>query len=250
MITHSYTIVHYGKDYLNYALRSVYDAVDQLQVVYTPHPSHGHRTDQPPPETSDELQAAAFSYDPQNKIKWHETDIWNEGPQRDRALQICKEAGAELVLVVDADEVWSEITLYRALNHCEQHPARNHLINFVHFWRSFNWVCRDNNWPVRFIDLTRPNNSNDNDYVPQDVGDIFHFGYCVTDKILRYKLSIHGHKNEIRPDWYETKWKAWPPPPDCHPTNSNNWWMPEPFDRSKLPPVMHGHPFFNVERIE
>ncbi len=47
MNIHSYTIVHYGADYLGYALKSIYDNVDQMHVIYTPHPSHGYRIDIP-----------------------------------------------------------------------------------------------------------------------------------------------------------------------------------------------------------
>ena len=244
----SYHIVHYGKDFLSYALRSVYDQVDELQILFTAHPSHGHHSDQPPPETREEIYAAAFAYDPASKIHWRETDIWQEGQQRDFAVNVCKQAGAEIVLVVDADEVWDAGTLKRALIFVEQeNKARNNLVNMLHFWRSFNWVCRDNNWPVRFIDLRHKDGVA---YVPKEIGDIYHFGYATTNKIMSYKLSIHGHKEELRKNWFENKWENWPPVPDCHPTNANNWWTPEPFDKTKLPPFMINHPFYNLERIE
>lgn len=70
----SYTVLHYGADYLPYALRSVYDQVDQLHIIYTPQPSHGYQTDTPPPETRDELIKAAYTYDPDNKINWYDVD--------------------------------------------------------------------------------------------------------------------------------------------------------------------------------
>jgi len=248
MRVHSYTICHYGVSYLPYALRSVYDQVDQLHVVYTSHPSHGHRTDQPPPETREEIIKAAFAYDPQGKIRWYETDIWQEGPQRDRAVQICQEAGAEMVLVVDCDEVWPYETLRQDLAFAQiQNKARNWLVNMLHFWRSFNWACSDNNWPVRIIDLRHKDSVG---YLPQEFGRVWHFGYAVRDKIQKYKWQIHGHKDEGRPDWFEEKWDPWPPAMDCHPTNDNNWWMPEPFDKALLPEFMREHPFHNLERIE
>lgn len=250
MNIHSYTICHYGKDYLPYALRSVYNCVDRLGVFYTPHPSHGHRTDQQPPETREVIYEAVYTYDPDSKIYVFDTDIWDEGQQRNTALSVCQNMGAEMVLVVDCDEIWAEDTLRRVLQHCQEHPARNHLVNMVHFWRSFNWACRDNNWPVRIIDLTRPQDNNDVDYVPRELGDIYHFGYAVTNEIMAYKWLVHGHKDEARPNWFAEKWNVWPPAMDCHPTNDNNWWMPEPFDREQLPELMRKHPFYNLERIE
>lgn len=248
MRVHSYTIVHYGRDYLSYALRSVYHSVDQLHVIYTPHPSHGHNVDVVCPDSREDLLQAAFSYDPDNKIAWYDIDhVWHEGPQRDLAVRICQQDGAELVLVVDCDEVWHKEILDKAIALAwEKNTSRNWLINFVHFWRSFDYVCKDNNWPVRIIDLRQVEGTG---YVPREFGDIYHFGYAVRDEIMRYKWRIHGHKNEMRPDWWH-KWEQWPPAMDCHPTNDNNWWMPELFYKQTLPEFMREHQFYNLGRIE
>jgi hypothetical protein len=102
MKIHSLTILHYGKDYLTHALRSVYHQVDYLHVFYTPTPSHGHSTNIPPIETKKELVQAAYRYDPEEKIRWHDMfGVSQEGPQRDLALRTVQAAGADIVLVVD-----------------------------------------------------------------------------------------------------------------------------------------------------
>jgi hypothetical protein len=253
MKVHSLTILHYGKDYLSYALRSVYHSVDQLHVFYTPTPSHGHTTNISPIETKEELQQAAYAYDPENKIRWYDIlGLRNEGEQRDLALKTVENAGAELVVVVDYDEIWDKGILEEMLIEVEISSNRNHLINMFHFWRSFNWVCQDNGWPVRIIDLRY---SEGIGYLSSDIGRIYHFGYAVTDKIMNYKWQIHGHKSELRPDWFSTYWFAWPPVENCHPTNGRNeqgepFWKPEPFDKRQLPEFMRGHPFYNLEKIE
>lgn len=249
MKVHSYTIVHYGADYLSYALRSVYDAVDRLHVVYTPHPSHGHATDQLPPDNRGSLIGAAFRHDPEGKVQWYDSQgVTTEGPQRNRAVEICQRAGANMILVVDCDEVWPAKTLRAALDHAWQaDSARDWLINFTHLWRSFNWQCNDDLWPVRIIDLRHGDGVG---YTPKDFGKIYHFGYAVRDKVMRYKWQIHGHKNELRPGWFEDKWDAWPPVGDCHPTNEKDWWTPEPFDKAELPALMLAHPFYNLDRID
>lgn len=246
---HAYTVLHYGKDYIRYALQSVYPLVDKIHIVYTPHPSHGHQTFLTPPEQMEEIYTEAVADDVHHKIVWHNLrNIFYEGPHRDTAVRLCRDAGAEMVLVVDCDEVWPQETLRQALEYVhEQNKARDWLINFTHLWRSFNWCCRDQNWPVRILDLRYANGVG---YLPVELGEIYHFGYAVRDKILRYKMSIHGHKNEFRPNWYKEKWLAWPPPSDCHPTNEQNFWTPEPFDKEILPDLMKVHPFYNLERIE
>lgn len=251
--TVAYCAIHYGRDYLPWSLRSIYDQVDRLNVLYTPHPSHGHRTDAQPPETRQQLLDAAYQYDPQGKIQWYDVEnIWQEGQQRDYAVSVCERNGADLICVVDYDEIYHADTLQAMLDHVWQaNNARNWLINFSHAWRSFSYMCRDNNWPVRIIDTRH---SSGTGYIPKELGDIYHFGYAVTDKVMRYKWNVHGHKDELRPGWYEDKWLAWPPPDDCHPTNGRNeegigWWNPEPFDKYLLPELMYNHPFFNLERI-
>jgi hypothetical protein len=254
MKIHSLTILHYGKDYLTHALRSVYHQVDYLHVFYTPTPSHGHETSAIPIETKKELVQAAYAYDPEEKIRWHDMfGVTQEGPQRDLALKTVAAAGAELVLVVDYDEIWPVDTLKRALVHAKinPHKAYQFLVNMTHLWRSFNWCCKDNGWPVRLFDMRYPGRE---EYL-SDIGPVYHFGYAVTDKVMQYKWKIHGHKNELRPGWLTDIWPHWPPPDNCHPTNGRNergepFWTPEPFDKMRLPDFMMDHPFWGLEKVE
>lgn len=243
----AYTALHYGKDYLPYALQSVYDAVDRLFIVHTPHPSHGTQIDIPSLESEQELRDTAFSYDPNGKVDWETTTrFFQEGNHRDYCVSKCQQWGADLVLVLDADEVWPTQALFAALDIAARGQVRNWLLNFTTPWRSFTWVCRDDMWPVRIIDLRQQTGTA---YLPkEDLGPVFHLGYAVTDRIMRYKAAIHGHVGEWRRGWFEQKWAAWPPVPDCHPT-CERMWYPKPFDPRLLPLVMWGHPFWGREPI-
>lgn len=248
-VIHAYVVIHYGRDYLPYALRSIIDHVDQVHILYTPHPSHGHSTTAPCPETKDDIFQVADIGSP--KVRLYElSGIRQEGPQRDYAVELCRKAGAEMVLVVDCDEVWPSEVLGRALEYAwTENKARSWLVNMLHFWRSFNFVCRDEGWPVRIIDLRHPLGTVG--YISkEEIGQVMHFGYAVPNAIAAYKWLIHGHKYELRRDWFETKWNAWPPPPDCHPTNDQGFWNPEPFDKERLPLLMREHPFWGKERID
>lgn len=246
----SYTICHYGVAYLQYALQSSQSLVDNQFIIYTQHPSHGHQTHYPCPESREDLMSSIAHLE---KTRWVDVDkFYHEGPQRDFSLSLAIQEG-DLVLVQDYDEVWPYKTLVNVIDHVwKSNSARNWLINFTHFWRSFDWVCRDDGWPVRIID-SRHNSGLA--YVPKELGEIYHFGYAVTNDIMHYKLSCHGHKDELRPNWFEEKWLAWPPPEDCHPTNGrkqdgSGWWDPQPFDKHSLPDLMLSHPYFGLERIE
>jgi len=240
----SITILHYGLDYLPFALKSVYDQVDRLHVVYTPHPSHGHKTDAACPETEDELKEAALSVGP--KVEWTKVErFWREGEHRDYALSLCGDA--DVALVVDADEVWDPDVLERALAAVWDGSAGTWRLEFRTPWRSFNWLCTDHMKPDRLRDQ-RPGRRDEFGYLPPE-WDVWHFGYAVPSEILRYKMKIHGHLNEWRPGWYEEKWEPWPPVDDVHPTCKDTW-HPAPFDKERLPGLMKLHEFWSLEKIE
>lgn len=254
MRVNSYTILHYGKDYLTYSLSSVRQVVQNSYVFYTPTPTHGHTSDLAPPETRKEILDSIYVHHGEGIFTLPEKCVWaetafnfnHEGQQRDYCL--AKAAmGADLVLVLDYDEVWPESVLRAALDYVwQENKARNWLINFTHLWRGFDWCCRDDAWPVRIID-TRHNEGTA--YIPRELGEIYHFGYAISDELMRYKLSIHGHKGEIRPEWYEMKWLVSPPVEDCHPANGRKtdgtgYWNTEPFDRNSLPEIMRNHPLW------
>lgn len=244
----SYTIVHYGKDYIGFALKSIVDVIPKINVFYTETPSHGHPTNERCPETAQDILNAIEEQIPLNRFNFVRSPrIAHEGQQRDWAVNHCVRQGAETLLVIDCDEVWHADVLEKAIKHVIDGNQRSWLINFTHLWRSFDWACRDESCPVRFLDTT----CNDgNGYIPKELGNIYHFGYAIRDSLMRYKWQIHGHHNELRSGWFDTKWSVWPPPEDCHPTNDQNFWTPQKFDKTTLPPVMLKHPFYYNERIE
>lgn len=253
MRVNSYSVIHYGCDYIGYSLRSIFPFVDHSYILYTPHPSHGFTSDLPPIESRDEIMASipADLWTP--KLTWIDTtNFWQEGRQRDFALSVAAE-NVDLCIVLDYDELWPSETLQAMLDYVwRQNKARNWLLNFRHLWRSFNYICDDDAWPVRIIDTRHKDGVA---YLSRELGPVYHFGYAIRNETMRYKLSCHGHHSELRPGWFEEKWLAWPPVDDCHPTNGRKangegWWNPQPFDKWQLPPIMYSHPFFNLERID
>ena len=249
MNTQAYMILHYCKDYAGWSIKSVYNHVEKIHVLYSPTPTHGTLTLIPCPDTREELKKAIKSNDPFNKVIWHEvSNITHEGPHRDLAVDICRRYGADVVLVVDNDEIWPHATLSNALREVEKTEKRNFLINFTHLWRSFNHCCKDDGWPVRFIRLDQRKGTH---YIPRELGEIYHFGYAINDDLMNYKWLIHGHIRELRPNWFKDKWNNWVfGVEDVHPTNEKNFWIPEPFDKARLPNFMKEHPYYNLEIIK
>lgn len=252
----AYWALHYGKEYLAWSVRSVQDEMDELHFLYSPRPSFGYESGMACPDTEEELrmEAARFATKP---IIWHRSDGWRaENQHRGSIEQIAKNVGAETVLVVDADEVWPRAALVGALQEAEATEAFQFLPRFVHFWRSFNWVCEDPSRPVRIVRYGKTGH-----HFLGQVDPVLHFGYAQSEELTKYKISIHGHKSEWRPEWMEKKFMAWHPGDgmvDVHPTCGFNntfndyFWTPRPIQRDILRVVnetLHDHPYSGKDVI-
>jgi len=238
----AYYPVHYGAEYFDVSIKSINDRVDKILVLYTPNPSYGHGTDKKCPETENELKEIAFSAS--NKIEWIKIEANNEGNHRSIAFNNAKDY--DIMLTLDTDEVWNPESLDSSIKQAYDGEAwRRNISGFIHFWRSFNWVCRDGFQPARIFNLRRNNNQE----VSLD-GTIYHFGYAQSNKIMDYKFDIHGHKNEIKEGWLENTYYKWnSETKDLHPT-CGVWGQATPFDKNVLPQFLKDHPNFNKEIIE
>ena len=239
----AYTALHYGKDYLASAIRSVIDACDEYWVLYTPEGSHGHRSSIPCPETRDELHDIAYAA-AGRKLKWADGHWHYEGEQRDRIN----------ALVPDADEVWSE-GLAQGVIYAEERARENGTKRFrlpiVHYWRSFyRCVLHDPAFPERVI-FPQISEGGVADTIT-GWGVIHHFGYAQRPEIVEYKQYVHGHKAEWRRDvdWFRDRFMA-NAQHDCHPVGSD-YWNPEPVDPFALglPAWMKDHAYAQMGVIE
>lgn len=247
----AYYTLHYGKEYLAWSIRSIQDAVDEIHMLYTKTPSFGHGTSLVCPDTEEELrfEAARFANKP---IIWH-TGAWgNEGQHRNEIHRIATERKAELILTVDADELWDTETAKSALQSVwNQNGAGATLVRFVHFWRSLDYVCYDAAMPERIRDIRySPQNKW---YLDKQEFPVLHFGYAQSEKLMNYKWNIHGHQNELRPDWMANKFLPWQPGiDDVHPTCTNGFWNPQKISQplqNKVKELLHDHPYFGKDKI-
>ncbi|KKM19987.1 hypothetical protein LCGC14_1650070 [marine sediment metagenome] len=237
----AFICLHHGQDYLEYAIRSVVDIVDEVLVVYSPKPSHGQEGSRPCPESRERLYGIA-KLAAGGKLRWKEGDFASEGAHRDFGVSQTK---GDIVLVLDADEVWDKTALKEALEEVQHGEANHYLVNPVHLWRSFKWICKDAMWPVRFIKKAG-NALVEHRYLKQQY---YHFGYARKPQDVHYKMSIHGHKNELRLGWFTKKFLVWSPGVgDVHPT-CRDVWTPEAFDKSELPELMKEHPYYDMDII-
>lgn len=241
----AYYIIHYGREWFNWSLRSIRDYVDEIFVFYTPTPSHGHLSDLDNPERRDELYNISIPYN----VHWRDCQQFrHEGEHREFAVHYCVNAGADEILVVDADEIWRPVFLERVLEDAKISESRVHRVNMAHFWRSTKWVCYDEAFPTRII---MPKLRVDTPEKYHNHGKVFHFGYAQSPDIIKYKMSIHGHKAEWRGDWFDSKFLAWQPGVgDVHPTNKN-YWYPELYNDfdGELEKLIGDHPYCSVDII-
>ncbi len=254
----SYTALHYGKDYLFWAIRSVIDYVDEHHILYAPVGSHGHRTQRSCPDTRAELYAEAERA-AGTKLRWHE-GLWAyEGEQRNSIHAYAP--AADVILVVDADEVWSPDTAAAVIDFMSSGYRRLLRIRMIHYWRSFyRAVVRDPAYPIRVIcpkvdkgeetfvygKVASPESALAN---PRNSYWINHFGYAQRSELVEYKQHTHGHRSEWRKDdWFNTVFMA-NAQTNCHPVGSE-YWNPEPVNPlDYMPEWMSEHPYFNQEII-
>jgi len=267
-----YCCLHYGREWLYWSVRSVLESVDEFYIFYTPTPSHGHSTTLVNPESFDEIK---YTYDylintlnefhdvclNWGKVYWVMTDGFvHEGYQRTYCVNYCESKGADIVLVVDADELWEKDILDKAIDCVSKDDKRSYRVNMRHFYRSIYWYCDDAAMPTRLIKPAI--DANTEEYL--HVGSVYHMGYAQSPSIVYYKQSIHGHKAEWRNNWYNDKFLNWVPgDSDVHPTCTNYW---TPVEQTYKEPefwhlydLIYDHPYigeavitdesFNIERL-
>jgi hypothetical protein len=234
-----YIPLMYGKEYLDACIRSMAPFVEVIHIFYVSEPSQGHAASVPCPESEQELYDIAKASS--DKVEWHKCVFGNEGEHRNEIFKYTE--GYDLVLTLDADEVIDPECVPAALYDAWNGDRRYYGISgFWNFWRSFNEVCLDGFVPVRIINL-----HNDSPFTGVIQCPIFHFSCAQSEKIIRYKWEVSGHKDELRPNWInETLYSD--KKIDLHPV-SINLWNATPFNRHVLPDILKQHPNFNKESI-
>lgn len=237
--------IHYGKEYLKECLTSIKDHCEKVVVAYTPNPSHGYGTTEVCPDSKEEIKSICESV-LGDKLLWDENTYSQENQHRRQVHSYSM--GYDLVLTIDADEVFEPSELSNALEYAFKNPQRYYGIKgYVNFWRSFNWACYDGFRPIRIENLGA-NNNHQNLECPLS---IYHFSTAQSEPVMRYKYKIFGHASEIKANWLDGIHYAWTPENnfgDLHPV-SIGLWNAVKFDKETLPEFLKQHPNFNKELI-
>ncbi len=237
----AYIPLHYGAEYLRESILSINDRVDKIIILYSEKPSFGFGTEIECPESEQKLKEIAF--EASDKVSWERVNFGSEGDHRKYIFKYAN--GFDLILAVDADEIWDDESLWHCLRVAADRREKYYGIDgFINFWRSFNHVCLDGFCPIRIINLHALNE--EQAFIK---GKIYHFSCAQSEEIMDYKYLIHGHKDEIRPGWLENTYKKWKQGTgDLHPVAIGLWNAVD-FDKNTLPLILKLHPNFNKEVI-
>jgi hypothetical protein len=240
----AYTALHYGREFLSWAIHSIIDDVDEYHVLYAPQGSHLTRTAEPCPESRDELyilaQRAAG-----NKLRWTDGNWTQEHQQRDTIYQL---TDAPIIVALDADEVWYPGLLPAVMQFGLAANVSDVRVPFWHYFRSLKKVIKhDPAYPVR-VRLRHQPSGVTTFSIPSDCGEDFrihHYGYAQSSNIVRYKLSIHYHQNEFVPGYFENIFMK-NVQNGCHPCGQVEWITED----CGVMPFLAGHPYAGLEIIE
>lgn len=245
----AYTALHYGRDYLHHAIRSIIDDVDSVIVLYSPTGSHGHQTHVPCPDTREELYAIALNA-AGDKLRWFDGQWQHEGQQRDSIFQIAPDA--DVIVVLDADEIWPPGLLRLVIGATQTWHRRDIRMPMVHFWRSMSQaILHDPACPVRLIYLQTKEGADTftpDQSLPILERSLLHYGYAQRSEIVRYKLLTHGHRAEFRRDcdWFHDIFMNPLRTTDLHPVGSDQW----NYEVVGVPEFMQDHPYAKMSLIE
>lgn len=241
-----FSTIHYGKEYLRESLLSIREHVEAMVISYVHRPSHGYHTYLQCPDKCEEIRAICEEV-LGSKLIWDEA-INYPAENIHRNVKHKYSNKFDLVLTIDADEVFEPTEINNALNYAYTHSERYFGINgYLNFWRCFDYVCLDGFRPIRIENLNN-HNSLQNLNCPLT---IYHFSTAQKREIMEYKYSCFGHATEIKPDYLENIFYKWSPQnniKDLHPV-AYGIWNAIKFDKNRLPDFLKKHPNFEKTLI-
>lgn len=239
------TALLYGTSYLDAAIRSIIDSVDEHYILYCPHPSHGYNNGILPPASESESNLHEIAWNAAGtKLRWIRGDWQRENEQRNSIFHYAP--NSDVIVIVDSDECYADGLADEAIAYGIGAGCGQLRLPFTHLWRSFRkGFAHDPAYPTRVV---FPNQSGETLTMPTDKR-IWHFGYAQPSDIVKFKMKNHGHLIEFKRnvDWFSDVFMA-NRQIDCHPIGSE-YWNVEDIDLTNLPSVLSNHPLKDLELI-
>lgn len=265
------------EEYIAYSIRSVRDHVDQVVVTINEGPWVRPGGSAPRAWVADRTEAIVRTLAQQDaKITILKGSWPTEVAHRQAGMASCVERGIDYYFLVDGDEVYRPDHLGFLREELRAHPrVGTFLIKCTIFWRSFAYrippqVMKWTPWRVfkidrrrrilglpfpyetRFIGDNRTNSLGPRYLVPPERCTFYHFSYARSEQKMRQKIATFSVADQVRSDWFERVWLAWPSQRDMrniHPMVPEEFPIAQRIEPLDLPEVMTAHPYFHMEVI-
>ncbi len=263
-------MIYNGEDYIEYAIKSIYNVVSQIIIVDGRVDKYGQIKDfESTDSTLPIIEKVKAEIDQVNKIQIiHAKKLWKDKIEKQN--EIAKRVTGNYYVKVDHDEIWKSETLIDVINLMEKNKSIVVVkMPFLHFWLNFQTIAKDagGKWSTKhprvwrwkkgyihmnsfnyFQDITRDCVKVGTPFVKEVEyeGDVvYHFGYVRNLKTLQEKISYYKNRGiETFVKDTVTNWKDGMP---TQPTQKVNSWS-EKFI-GELPKVLNNHPFLKLTDI-
>lgn len=257
-------IVHNGTDYINYAIKSIYNYVNQIIII------HGKvelYPDKDEYDTFEQLLKLKDEIDYLNKINLVTKKSWSDKIEMQN--EIAKRVTGDYYLKLDHDEIWKPETLLDAIQYMNDNNADIIKMPFLHFWTNFHTIAKDagGKWSTchpriwkwqdgfhhtksfnYFVDKNnaKVSHSRYKDVTFLDNEFVYHFGYVRALADVQNKIDYYGSRKieQYAIDTY-TNWSKLSD--RTQPTQNVKSWA-EIF-KDKLPNILINHPFYKMDDV-
>lgn len=270
--------IYNEEEYLEYSIRSVYDAVDKIVICLGLAPRSAYNpTVRTQFKDRDRTEAIVDKLTKGDEKFIVHKEVWDsQVAQRQTAMETCVQEGMDYYFLVDGDEVYRSDHLQFIREEVERHPEVGTFhIKCTALWRSFRyripywgvvWVP----WRIfkisrvrrllgipfpyqpRIIGPNRANSLGPRHLIPPEKAIFYHFGYARGTERMRLKLATGSDQGRYVEGWFEKVWLAWPENRSMKNLQQlDPEGLPEALyvDPSDLPEVMRTHPYWDLDII-
>jgi hypothetical protein len=206
--------IHYGLDFLEKSINSIYDQVDQIFVFWSKQPWYKECKDLPPMNEN----VGEFCKRWSNKVQVIEQEFDRPDGQYTQMYShvITGHNVPKKTLMMEPDMVWDKDELKKALELSDKEIS----FNQIEFWKTDKWyIKRDRPGPTLYNEapsITKKGCWVDRGKVHPKIR-CYNYGFCLSKEVMLYKhiVAIQSSKyyrdSQPAEDWYETKWLNWTP---------------------------------------
>jgi hypothetical protein len=255
------------EEYIAYCLRALAPHLDQIVVLFSERPwiAYNSRARQSftAADGSREILAELQRELPHLSVI---EGTWDgEEEMRDHGLRALRNAGTDVCVMVDADEMYPDGGLAALKGEIARRntPGTAYYMRYMGCYRRFDYVLETryprstggvsvHRAPVAVhLDpqTTFYMHRNPSGHVVELPESFFfwHFGYVLSDARMWEKIHTFGHAQQIVPRWFEEKWLQWTPATAdlFFKEPRSRWPRTIKIDAQSLPQVMHQHPYFS-----